>query len=297
MRHRSLHSAPVLILVALVLTGCGRGARIAAPIQGLEIAPDYGPTLDITNFRGSVTVEVDPRVERPEVIARVLPSERRRLGERLRIKDAELAGKVNVQAESGLDGGRRRLTIVTTPTAEAPDIYVDLTVRIAKTEGVSVRNTGGPVELVRVSGPITVLNGVGGAEGGDVTVRTGSVMTNPVTLTTTRGDVLYQVGPGSTGIFDLATDSGTAQFYVKMGRVAEARPEPSRYRAVLNEGSNPVTLRTGQGFVRVVVLENSDTYGPDLWDGYPTWPKYPKPIGRLGGHHNDEPLFRKREVK
>lgn len=273
----------------VVLGGCGRGARVSVPLSGVEIAPDFGPTVDVTNFRGSVRVVADERAKAPTVSARV-----RRLDRSLRIRDKELAQKANITADSVIEDGRRLLRVVTTPTGDE-EVAVDLVVRVATTEGVRVRNAGGAVILEGIDGPVTVINGVGGASGGDVTVRTGEAMTDHVNLVTTDGTVLYQVGPGSSGAFYLETDAGDAEFYAKIGRVTEARPNGSKYRAVLNGGDNPISLRSGRGDVRVVVIENAGTYGPDHWDGYPVWPKYPKPIGRLGGHHNDEPLFRKRQ--
>jgi hypothetical protein len=271
-----------------MLGGCGRGAKVAVPLSGMEIAPDFGPTVDVTNFRGSVTVIADERAVTPSVSAKVRPLDRT-----FPMKGKELAAKANITADSGLEGGRRLLRVVSTPTG-SDEVAVDLVVRVARTEGVRVRNTGGTVELVRVLGPITVINGVGGASGGDIVVRTGEVMTDHVTLTTTEGDVVYQVGPGSTGAYYLETDSGSAYFNAQMGTVTHVRPEPSKYRGVLNGGDNPITLRSGKGDVRAAVLENAGTYMPDMW-GNPTWPKYPKPIGRLGGYHNDEPLFRKKQ--
>jgi hypothetical protein len=172
-------------------------------------------------------------------------------------------------------------------------VSVDLTIRVAKADGIVVHNAGGPVELVRVGGAIHVENGSGGRPGGDVQVRTGDAMTKPSTLTTTSGTVLYQVGPGSTGTFNLMTDKGDVQFSSRLGEVSGVIPEPTRWRGVLNDGTNPVVLHSGDGLVRVHVIENAATYGPELWDGWPKWPKKPKAIGRLGGYYNDEPVFGK----
>ncbi len=283
----------IAVVGVVLLGGCGvlgRGARVDVPLAGLEVDPEYGPTIDVSNFRGSVRVIADERAKTPTVSARV-----RRLDRSLRLRDKELAQKATITADSGIEDGRRLLRVETAPTGE-DEVAVDLVVRIATTEGIRVRNAGGPVELVGIQGPVTVINGVGGAAGGDVTVRTGEAMTDHVNLVTTDGTVLYQVGPGSSGAFYLETDSGKAEFYAKIGKVTEARPSVSTYRAVLNSGDNPISLRSGDGNVRVVVLQNAGTYGPDHWDGYPVWPKYPKPIGRLGGYHNDEPLFRKRQA-
>jgi hypothetical protein len=278
------------LAAAVVLGGCNRPARMAVPITGMEIDPAFGPTVEVTNFRGSVRVVADARVKEAEVRSRIRSLERRS-----DLNRAELAEKVQIRAESGVENGRRMLRVVSTPTDGGEDVAVDLEIRVARTEGVRVHNTGGPVELVRIAGPVSVVNGVGGMAGGDVTVRTGAAMTEPVSLTTTSGNVLFQAGPGSSGVFDVRSDSGDAQFYSKIGMVTGSRPEPGRYRGVLNRGDNPISLHTGDGMARVVVIQNADTYGPDLWDGTPRWPQYPKPLGRLGGWHNEEPLFRRQQ--
>src|SRR5207248_2239068 len=66
-----------------------------------------------------------------------------------------------------------------------------------------------------------------------------------------------------------------------------------RWRGILNDGSNAVVLHSGEGPVRVMVLENAGTYGPELWDGWPSWPSEPHWLGRLGGYHDEEPIFGK----
>ena len=278
------------MLSGIILGGCNRPARVAVPIAGMEIDPEFGPTVEVTNFRGSVTVIADPRVKEAQVRSRV-----RSLDRRSGLDRAQLAERVHITANSGVENGRRMLRVVSTSTDGSEDVAADLVIRVARTEGVRVHNAGGPVELVRINGPVSVVNGVGGSPGGDVTVRTGAAMTDPVSLTTTSGDVLFQAGPGTSGAFDIRTDNGEAQFYAKIGSVTGSRPEPGRYRGVLNRGENPISLHTGAGTARVVVIENSGTYGPDVWDGTPRWPQYPKPLGRLGGWHNEEPLFRRQQ--
>jgi hypothetical protein len=287
-----MRTSGLLILAALLviplLAGCNRGARVGVPVAGLEVDQEFGPTVHVDNFSGSVTVIADPRVREPQVSARVRSQDRRSTWSK-----RDVLNLVDVQADSSIENGRRTLRVVTSPITETERVTVDVTVRVSRTEGIRVVNAGGPVELVRVSGPVTVLNGAGGAPGGDISLRTGAPMTAPVTLTTSAGNVLYQVGPMSSGAFELISEDGRAEFYAKVGKITNVQPQESRYRAVLNDGTNSVLLRTGSGTARVVVIENADTYGPDRWDGYPRWPQYPRPIGRLGGYHNEEPPIRR----
>jgi hypothetical protein len=278
----------VALLLFLPLGGCNQ-ARMAVPVTGLELSRDYGPIVDVTNFRGSVTLEANP-AKAPLVQARVRPMSRSAPR-----KGKELAAAVHVTAINGVEGGRRVLRVVSTPAGDPPaEVAVDLYIRVPRTEGARVHNAGGDVDLIRVEGPVLVDNGAGGAAGGDVYVRTGAAMTEPVSLRTTSGDVTYQVGPGSTGRFEITSDRGPAEFFSRLGEVKQVQPEFGRYRGVLNDGANDVKIHTGSGVARAMVLPNSGTYGPDLWNGWPRWPREPRPVGRLGGYYNEEPLFKKR---
>jgi hypothetical protein len=293
----------VLVLAAAVMGllgagGCAGTRSARVPVQGLELSRDYGPTVEVTNFRGTVQVIANAG-RAPGVTASIRP-----VGPNAPRKGKELKKAAEITATNGVEGGRRLLRVVTTPATGADgrplDVAVDVVVRVPKTEGVRVKNAGGDVDLVGVSGPVTVQNGFGGPGsagiGGDVYLRTGEAMTEPVSLSTTGGDVTYQVGPGSTGRFEITSDKGMAEFFSRLGNVTDVRPSTSRYTAVLDDGANPVTLHTNDGTARAMILQNAATYGPDLWDGWPTWPKTPRPIGRLGGYYNDEPLFKKKEA-
>jgi hypothetical protein len=95
-----------------------------------------------------------------------------------------------------------------------------------------------------------------------IVVRTGQTMTEPVTLTTTKGDIYYQIPPPSTGVLDLLTLDGPAELRAEGGRLTDVRPTYSWWQGVLNGGTNPVVLRSGNGMVRVTVLDNAGTHVP-----------------------------------
>lgn len=281
-----------LAVMSALFGGCaGRGSRVDVPVQGVRLPAEYGTKVHVTNWNGSVYVVADPRATEPRVTARVRPAGRGAP------KSGQLPGTVSIAAHASIEGAERLLTVTSVPANEPPaPVAVDLYVRVPKSNGVQVKNSGGPVELVRVGGAIEVENGSPGRPGGDVQVRTGDAMTEPSTLITSTGKVLYQVGPGSTGRFNLMTDEGEVQFSSRLGEVREVRPEPTRWRGVLNDGANQVVLHSGKGLVRVHVIENAGEYGPELWDGWPVWPSEPKWLGRLGGYHNEEPPLGKRKA-
>lgn len=274
----------LLALVPLTLAGCQRTPRLEVPIQGMNHRPDLGVDIEVINWAGSVTVVSDPKYTRAQVLQRV-----RRLT-REGPKSEELRQQVVVNAEASIEGGRRLLRVRSTPNAGAnPELAaVDVIVRVARAEDVRISNTRGPVSVSGFAGTLNVENGSSGAPGGDIQVRTQRGIKLPVTLTTNEGNVIFKSGPGSKGTFDLLGGGQMPEFVSKLGTVTQARPDPARnrYRAVLDGGTNGVTLRTDKGLVVAEVIENAGTAGPDIWDGWPDFTKGPRifrPFAAMAG--------------
>jgi len=277
----------VLVGLALSVGGCGRATNVSVPIAGTKLPPEHGIIVEVTNWNGSVYLVADPHAKAPTVSAKVRTSERG-----LWKHEGDLVAAADITAATSLGDFGRKLEVVSKPATDpAKPIAVDLYIRVPRVSETHIRNAGGPVEVVRTDGSVDIENGVGGAGGGDIQVRTGSAMTGPSSLSTTSGKVLYQVGPGSTGDFLLLADQGPPpQFSSRLGATSEVRPEQQRYRCIFNSGKNPIVLHSGDGLVRATVMEDAAEYGPELWDGWPTWPKSPRIVGRLGGYYNDEPI-------
>src|SRR5216684_747768 len=189
----------VALGMALFASGCMRStrARVVA-IECITPPPKYAAAVEVDNFNGSVHIYADPSVKGAQVRAAVRPTSR----------NAPSAGHLEeavvVRATASIEGPERLLR-VSGKAADQPakDVALDLYIRVPKVTATRVRNAGGPVELVRVGGMVAVENGVGGRPGGDVQLRTGEAMTETSTMSTTSGKVLWQVGPGSAGKFDL----------------------------------------------------------------------------------------------
>jgi hypothetical protein len=96
-------------------------------------------------------------------------------------------------------------------------------------------------------------------------------MIHPVNITTTEGTVYYQVDADSTGKFELTADNGEAAFDARTGQVQFGKDEVSRITATLNNGENPVVLRSMRGSVVARVIENARTYRPSRWTRLPFW--------------------------
>jgi len=274
-----------MLASSVAVSGCVRSTRASVvPIDGIKLPTQYAAAVEVDNFNGSVHVCADPEAKEAQVQMKVRPTSPHAP------KVGELERAVVVKATASIEGSERLLR-VSGKAADAPakDVALDLFIRVPKINATRVRNAGGPVELVRVGGTVSVENGVGGKPGGDVQLRTGEAMTEPSSMTTTSGKVLWQVGPGSTGKFDLVSETGQALFTCRLGEVSEVVPDYSHYRGVLNGGQNVVALRSAAGPVQALIIENAATYGPEMWDGWPVWPAHPRVIGRLGGYYNDEP--------
>jgi hypothetical protein len=112
-----------------------------------------------------------------------------------------------------------------------------------------------------VEGAIQIENGAMGKSKGTIRLRTSRAMTAPVTMTTDVGSVIYQVGPNSTGAFQLESGNGTATFGCLAAVPAKVSVDTrNRTTATLNGGTNPVIMRTGNGLVRAEVSVDPEAY-------------------------------------
>lgn len=272
-------TAVFILAAAAIAGGCSNSSPLKVPVEGLRIPPEYAPAIEITNWQGDVQVYASDKFKDIQVRARA-----RALDKTAPRRGEDLRKCVAVRAVSSQDGDRRLLKITSRPAASPPQsVAVDLQIRIPRAMGIHVVNSGGEVELIGVGGPITVENGAPGQAGGPIQVRTGVPMTEPVTLRTTSGKIVYQVGPGSTASFDLKTASGSPEVTAEVGSLDRVSAQPQRWRGTLDRGTNPVQLSTDKGDVSVLVIENAATYGREYWDGWPEWPSSPRWIAKLGG--------------
>jgi len=282
---RTALSGVVWAGVCVLLMGCTSGAKKAmVPIEGPRLGPEYGTRVEVENWRGPVTVVANRRAAGATVRAWTRKDkEAAREAGVPAPKTAELRGLVSVKAVSGFEGGKPVLRVTSRPTDRpTPGAYTQLEVEVPAVQGITVRTAGGDVFVDGVSGPVTVENGTGPRDGGDVQVRTGAAMTDPVSLSTTGGHVLYQVGPGSTGRFDLLSEKGVAEFTSLLGSVNGVRYERDRWRGVLDGGENAVVLHSARGDVVARVMQNAGTYGPEYWRGDIEWPSSPGWVRRMG---------------
>lgn len=232
------------VAASFLFAGC---AGTSKHDYAFDIAPTTGMlALDIENFRGNVEVRVDRRIDRAEVFASAA-------ARRPTMKDEKtVLDEMWVNAELIEEGARATLKVRTgSPREDTGDHWVDLLVRLPRCDGLRIDNRNGTVVVVGTSGGTAITNRLGAVE-----FRTDKAMTDPVTITTTDGDMYYQVPVGSAGAFDIHTLAGSIWYRDRVQGSDKSYNAPGEYRVRLNEGTSPVVLRTNRGDINIWVDED-----------------------------------------
>lgn len=241
------------LAVATLLAASGLAGCTASRTTTSEVAVPEGTrmlALDVKNVRGSVEVRVNPRVSGAIIESTAGISTKDDFTPK---NEGEVVNALGVTADLVSQDGMGVLKIVSTSQRpQAEDQKVDLRITMPRCDGVNIDNRGGLVMVVGASGAHTITN-----RQGPVEVRTNAAITDPVTLTTTDGNIYYQVPAGSSGTFDLVTLKGECAF---RNEVTDVQKDTYSTRetlsTVLNNGENPVVLRTNEGDARVWVIKD-----------------------------------------
>jgi hypothetical protein len=219
-----------------------------------------GPvSVDVDNFAGSVSVRANPTLSDTRVVVE-RASHRgwfkyESAGEELgRIEyvvslDRDLSGGEVVKIRSDHLGrmsafGRANVRI------ETPEL-----------ESVRIRTTRGSVLVLDQRGEVDIRT-----SHGDVRVATPWPARDAVSIVNQDGDVDYRIRGESTGRFDLETVNGVVNHRCKYGTWRGIGPDnrSDRIVAVLNNGDNPVVIRTTEGDIDVAVVPDPVGLGPFL---------------------------------
>ena len=259
--------ALVLVAAAACLAACGapsqtRTMTLEAPGPAEHLA------VDVENFRGNVEVFADARRENIEVQTTIVAS-RDVPKENLPQVFESVAVNSAIEIEPAMGAGFNTLRVRTASLRPgASDVSANVVVRVPRCDGVRVLNTRGFVELVDVGGALEV-NNVDGA----ILVRTTRALTEPVTLLTSNGSIYCQAPQGTTGDIDLHAIDGVLAFKDAFGSSTNTRHAPQHLSAQLGDGDNPIVMRTNEGQVRLLIMEDPlaftraiKTPPPSIWD-------------------------------
>ena len=246
----------MLALIALTLgaalasaTGCTT-ARTEHDRFTLELPPDTAAlALDLENFNGSVTVRADSEEQQ------TLRIDSRRFVDKSADRDASesIISAISVAAEIESQGPLAVLRVrsMTAAPEDAVDHGVHLTVHMPRADGVRINNSGGHVSIIDAGGTVEITN-----HDGSIEFSTTRRMTEPVTLITHNGEVYYQIPLASTGDFDMLTLEGRTTVKDRGSVIENTYAGPGTLQFVLNDGENPVVIRSNRGNVRAWVMDN-----------------------------------------
>jgi putative adhesin len=215
------------------------------PPQLLAVA---GPvTVDITSFNGDVFIVTDPRNTFGSV--RVRRRATHGYGRGSEARDALEHVKYSMVMEHTESGPVLKVN-TWTEDVEPHFLRADLRIRLPSLGAVTVRTQNGFVEAYGFDGPINIET-----TDGRVHLETGYPIVQPVTITNKRGDIDYQVAGGSSGRFECQAVDGEVEHRMRIGRVIVLPgTDHDTLLATLNDGENPVQLRTSEGDIRIAVV-------------------------------------------
>jgi hypothetical protein len=144
---------------------------------------------------------------------------------------------------------------------------VGLVIRVPRIDGIRVRNTGGSVRIVGFDGPVTVQNGLKGGAGGAIDLLTIKEFRSTLTAQTTSGDIRLRLADSSTANLTASADKGEIGVASRSAVLDNVKVTRAMWSGRINQGTNAVDLRTGEGGVTVEV---GFPYGQPSISGVPT---------------------------
>ena len=277
-RTKALLPLIVLVLVgSAVLPGCtrmgGLRARMAAkelahqvPIEGDPITVGRLNAIVIDNPNGKVKVYAKPMHEEASISFRVDQERRLRWRAARMGFDFDPVGEYFTAVHSNT-GELSTLTITRTNLdIEGYQVPVDLTVYIPQCDGLEIRNAGGKVIIVGVTGVINVESGTSIRKGGHIEIRTDKSQMESIHATTNNGHVTLVTGPASSGTIELIAPRGKVSFSSRYGIVDNSMPAKGHWTGIWNDGTNEIRLSSQDGDATVMVVEN-----PVMFSSGKTW--------------------------
>jgi|GEM_PF-2175899 len=232
----------------IVLPGC---AVTMEQEQVLDLPPDARlVAVDVENFSGDVVVTRDPDLVDSAWIKSYLSvaiSEGRE-------SRAEYADAVRLRStlEQPADGVVT-LRIENSTAREGDEKHrARVEVVTPRLDGVRVLNSGGVVEVVDSRGAVEIRN-----EGGGVLLRTNRPLDRDVLVLNEGGDIYVQAPDGSEGRVILESLDGEASLNDPFDRFrGEMLVQKERIEGTLGFGVNEIQLRTTEGVVRLMLMED-----------------------------------------
>jgi hypothetical protein len=217
--------------------------------------------VDIDSFAGPVTIVTDSSLKETTIAMRRVASFGWGRDKEAEEALSDIHYTVSLQRNEGRD------VAVVRATTEHPETHfqsIEITVTVPELGSVRTHTSGGDVWVESNRGPADIVTSRGG-----IRVMTPWKMSGPITLVTCDGDVDLRIRGESTGSFDAASVGGAVKSRVRYGKwlALDQRNSSDVLFATLNEGTNPVVMRTSNGDVMISVINDpiSDNPFPGIW--------------------------------
>ena len=216
--------------------------------------------IDVGSFNGDVFIDGNVKLKDQAKVTLV----REAVHGLERSKDAK-ASLADVACAIELVPGELGQTLqvrTSTTNVEPHFLRANLYIEAPDIDGVTVHTGHGRVYVRNIRGPVDIAT-----TEADVRVMTNQPMIKPVTIVNRNGDIDYRVRGGSTGSFDAQTVNGRATTLIRYGEVRTIPPtRDDALRVTLNNGENPIVLRTVNGDIRIAVVDNPEHVGTLIVD-------------------------------
>jgi len=226
----------------------------------IEFAVNGPIAVDVESFSGDVIISANPKLKNHgtvTVVREAMQGYGRTKEAKASLADIHYTAEI-VPGALGQSLQVRTSTANAEPHFQRANIYIEL----PEIDGVIVHTTNGLVHATSISGPVDISTSEH-----DVRVMTNLAMNKAVNIINRNGDIDYRIRGESQGAFDAQTINGKVSYRVRYG-IPNVLPETrnDRLLATLNSGTNPVTLRTVNGDIRIAVIHNPEQIGATIID-------------------------------
>ncbi len=212
--------------------------------------------IDVESLGGDVMIEVDEDLVEATVTITREATQGWGRGDEAKVSLDRISSTVElVSGPSGPVLSIRTWTTDPEPWFQRAHVHITL----PHADGLRVRTQRGRVWAVDIEGQVDVETSEGG-----VRVMTNLAMRRPVTIVNRSGDIDYRVRGESTGAIDAATVRGQVMQRVSYGRLIIKSATGAALEAVLNDGTNPIVLRTVDGDIRIAVVSEPTKVGAQI---------------------------------
>ncbi len=260
----------VIAFVLFTFAGCTSSGYLEMPsMQALSWQADVDEpmvfdiagaiSVDVQSFAGNVTVVADETLDRAWL--EVTRDARHGF---MRQDEAEASlSQIDYSAEMINDETGQVLTVRTWTEHDQPyQQRAHILIMAPSIKDLTIQTKHGTVRGEMAQGSVDI-----DSSGGDVRIMTEWPMTENVTIVNKDGDIDYRVRGDSTARIDARTVRGRVLQRVRNGRlIIESLTDHDTLVATLNDGTNPVTLRTVDGNIRIAVVNEPMRVGALIRD-------------------------------